>query len=43
MDRAPLISCIVPVYNGARYVVQALESILGQTYTPFEIMVVSDG
>jgi glycosyltransferase involved in cell wall biosynthesis len=39
----PLISCIVPVFNGARYIAEALESILNQTYRPLEVIVVDDG
>ena len=39
----PLISCIVPVFNGARYLAEALESILNQTYRPLEIIVIDDG
>jgi len=35
----PLISCIVPVYNGERYLREALDSILAQTYRPLEIIV----
>ena len=30
----------MPVYNGARFLVQALDSIVGQTFPPFEIIVV---
>jgi glycosyltransferase involved in cell wall biosynthesis len=40
---APLISCIVPVFNGERYLGEALDSILAQTYRPLEVVVVDDG
>ena len=39
----PLISCIVPVYNGELYLRDALDSILAQTYQPLDILVVDDG
>ena len=42
IDR-PLVSCIVPVFNGERYLGEALDSILKQTYRPLEIIVVDDG
>ena len=37
------ISCIIPVYNGARFLGEALDSILAQTLPPTEIIVVDDG
>ena len=41
--RPPLISCIMPVFNGERYLGEALDSFLGQTYRPLEVIVVDDG
>ena len=38
-----LISCIVPVYNGERYLGEAIESILEQSYRPIEIIIADDG
>lgn len=40
---SPLISCIIPVYNGERYLGESLDSILAQTHQPLEIIVVDDG
>ena len=37
------ISCIIPVYNGERYLREAIDSILAQTYRPLEMIVVDDG
>jgi hypothetical protein len=43
MNRAPLVSVIMPVHNGEKYLRAALESILAQTYVDFEMIVVEDG
>jgi glycosyltransferase involved in cell wall biosynthesis len=39
----PLVSVILPVYNGAEYVGVALESALSQTYRNLEIIAIDDG
>lgn len=39
----PLISVIIPVYNGERFLAEAIESVLQQNDTPLEIIVVDDG
>ena len=39
----PKVSIIIPVYNGAEYVSQAIESAINQTYSNIEIIVVNDG
>jgi len=39
----PLISVLLPVYNGARYVHESVESILGQSFADFELIVINDG
>ena len=37
------ISVILPVYNGEKYIQKAIESVLNQTFTDFELIVVNDG
>jgi glycosyltransferase involved in cell wall biosynthesis len=38
-----MVSCIVPVYNGERFLAEALDSVLGQGVADLEIVAVDDG
>jgi glycosyltransferase involved in cell wall biosynthesis len=38
-----MISIIVPVYNTEKYLDQCIQSILSQTYTDFELLLIDDG
>ncbi|MFC2307820.1 MAG: glycosyltransferase family 2 protein [Bacteroidota bacterium] len=38
-----MFSVIIPLYNKAPYVAKAIESVLGQTYRDFEVIVIDDG
>lgn len=40
---APLISVGMPVYNGERYVTTAIDSVLRQTFTDFELVICDNG
>lgn len=42
MQDNPLASVVIPVHNGERYIKEALESCLNQTYDNFEILIVDD-
>lgn len=39
----PTVSVILPVYNGENYLRHAVESVLGQTFQDFELLVIDDG
>lgn len=43
MNYEPLVSIIIPVYNGSNFLSDAIESALNQTYKNIEIIVVNDG
>lgn len=40
---SPLISVIVPVYNGSQYITQAVHSVLASTWKMYEIILINDG
>lgn len=42
-EHQPLVSVMIPVYNGEAYLGEAIDSVLQQDYRPIEIVVVDDG
>lgn len=43
MTDEPLVSIFIPVYNGENYLAETLDSLLQQTFSRFEILIVNDG
>lgn len=43
MNKNPLVSIVIPVYKGANFLAEAIDSALAQTYKNIEIVVVNDG
>ena len=43
MSKSPFVSVIMPVYNCAQYLREAIESILNQTFQDFEFIIINDG
>ena len=41
--RSPLVSIVIPVYNGEKYISKSIESILNQDYKNIELIIVNDG
>jgi len=42
MNEKPLISVVIPVYNGANYLEKTLQSVSNQSYKNFEVLLVDD-
>ncbi len=42
-SKAPLVSVLMPVYNAERYVAETIKSILDQSFTDFEFLILNDG
>ena len=43
MNYSPKVSVVMPVYNGEKFLQEAIESILNQTFRDFEFLIVDDG
>ena len=39
----PMISVIMPAYNHEKYIGEAIESVINQSYTDFEFIIINDG
>jgi glycosyltransferase involved in cell wall biosynthesis len=42
MDNHPIVSIVLPTYNGARYIKEAIDSCLSQTFADFELIIIDD-
>jgi len=42
-EHKPFVTVLMPVFNGEKYLNEAIESILNQTYTNFEFLIINDG
>ena len=43
MEKKPTISVIVPVYKAEKYLARCVDSVLSQTFTDFELLLIDDG
>lgn len=42
-QQAPMLSVVMSVYNGERFLAEAIDSILAQSFTDFEFLILDDG
>ena len=43
VDRNPLVSIVLPMYNAERHICCAIKSIMNQSYSHWELILVDDG
>jgi glycosyltransferase involved in cell wall biosynthesis len=43
MSHSPLVSIVLPVFNGEKYISEAIESVLEQSFKDFEFIIINDG
>jgi glycosyltransferase involved in cell wall biosynthesis len=41
--KTPLLTVLMPVYNGEQFLKEAIDSILRQTYKNYELIIINDG
>ena len=42
-DKAPLVSIIMPAFNAAYFIQESIQSVLAQSFSDFELIVINDG
>lgn len=43
IDKSPLVSVIMPAYNSEKFIIEAINSVVSQTLTDWELLVIDDG
>lgn len=43
LNKSPIVTVVIPAYNHAQYIKQALQSVIDQTYSNIELIVLDDG